>query len=402
MRHPGFGTRLFRSQAFHYQALRTMGHSAASGANPGECLEAIGRIRDEDAESWYTAWHAFGERCEKLSVAEGDAVSRGKSLLRASNYYRTSEFFLPPGDPRRLHTYRQSAGSFVRALQTLKIPHKIWKIPYERMSMLAYYLPGDEARPLILAFGGYDSTVEELFFWIGHAARQRGYPCIMFEGPGQSNMLREYGARFTHEWEKPLKVLLDYAEWEAPELVKCRKVLLGVSMGAMLALRASARDKRIDAAAGLGGFFNMQQAALAQLPGIGRWLFRLGLSGLFNRLAQIKASRDIGRRWALDNGCWSIGADSAFDLIVRTGDYTVAPVAQDITCDVLIVRGERDHLIPSSDSAQYRKNLTRARTYKEHLLRAADGAGEHCQAGALEQFHQVFFDWTEGFSARRL
>jgi alpha-beta hydrolase superfamily lysophospholipase len=267
------------------------------------------------------------------------------------------------------------------------------------MSMLAYYLPGDEARPLILAFGGYDSTVEELFFWIGHAARQRGYPCIMFEGPGQSNMLREYGARFTHEWEKPLKVLLDYAEWEAPELVKCRKVLLGVSMGAMLALRAAARDKRVDAAAGLGGFFNMQQAALAQLPGIGRWLFRLGLSGLFNRLAQIKASRDIGRRWALDNGCWSIGADSAFDLIVRTGDYTVAPVAQDITCDVLIVRGERDHLIPSSDSAQYRKNLTRARTYKEHLLRAADGAGEHCQAGALEQFHQVFFDWTEGFSS---
>jgi len=28
--------RFFKSQAFHYQVLRTMGHSL--GANPGECL----------------------------------------------------------------------------------------------------------------------------------------------------------------------------------------------------------------------------------------------------------------------------------------------------------------------------------------------------------------------------
>ena len=402
MHHTASGAKLFRSQAFHYQALRTMGHSAAFGANPGECLEAIRRIRDEDAESWYQSWHAFGEKCEKLSIAEGDAASRGKALLRASNYYRTSEFFLPPTDPRRLNTYRQSSGTFVRALQTLKIPHKIWKIAYERVSMRAYYLPGDESRTLIVACGGYDSTIEELFFWIGHAARERGFPCILFEGPGQSNMIREYGVKFTHEWEKPLKILLDYAEWEAPELAKRRKVLLGISMGAMLALRASARDKRIDAAAGFGGFFNMQEAALAQLPGIGRWLFRLGFTGLFNRLAQIKASRDIGRRWALDNGCWTIGAGSAFDLLVRTGDYTVGPVADEITCHVLILRGERDHLIPSSDSDRFKKHLTRARTYREHTFKASDGAGEHCQAGALEQYHQVFFDWVEGLSAGRL
>ncbi|MCU0576166.1 MAG: alpha/beta hydrolase [Desulfobacterota bacterium] len=396
------GVRLFRSQAFHYQALRTMGHSVAFGANPGECLEVIRQIRDEDAESWYQSWHAFGEKCEKMSVAEGDAASRGKALLRASNYFRTGEFFLAPADPRRLNTYRRSVSAFVRALQTLKIPHKVWKIPYERVSLRAYYLPGDEDKPLILACGGYDSTIEELFFWAGSAARERGCPCIMFEGPGQSHMLREYGVKFTHEWEKPLKILLDYAEWEAPELAKRRRVILGISMGAMLALRAAAKDKRIDAAAGFGGFFNMRDAALAQLPGIGRWLFRLGFEGFFNRLARIKASRDIGRRWALDNGCWTIGAQSPFELLVKTGNFSIAPVAQEITCNVLIVRGEKDHLIPSSDSALFKKNITRARTYKEHTFKAADGAGEHCQAGAIEQFHQVFFDWVEGLSAGRV
>lgn len=401
MHHTRSGARLFRSQAFHYQALRTMGHSAAFGANPGECLETMRHVRDGDPGSWHAAWHAFAGKCEKLSVAEGDAVSRGKALLRASNYYRASEFFLPPADPRRLSTYRQSTGAFVRALQILKVPHKIWRIPYDRVSMGAYYFPGDETRPVIIACGGYDSTLEELFFWIGHAARERGCPCILFEGPGQSNMLREYGAKFTHEWEKPLKILLDFAEWEAPELAKRRKVLLGVSMGAMLALRAAARDKRVDAAAGFGGFFSMQEAALAQLPGIGRWVFRLGLSGLLNRLAQVRASRDVGARWALANGCWTMGVDSAYDLLVRTGDYTLAPVAQDVTCDVLIVRGEKDHLIPPAEGVRFRKSITRARTYREHLFRAADGAGEHCQAGALEQFHQVFFDWVDGIAAGR-
>ncbi|HPI92847.1 MAG TPA: alpha/beta hydrolase [Deltaproteobacteria bacterium] len=401
MHHTGSGSRLFRSQAFHYQALRTMGHSVASGANPGECLEAIRRIRDEDAESWYASWHAFGEKCEKMSVAEGDAVSRGMDLLRASNYYRASEFFLSPSDPRRLEAYRRSSGTFVRALQVLKIPHKLWKIPYDRVSLHAYYLPGDDDKPLILACGGYDSTLEELFFWIGKAARERGCPCIMFEGPGQSHMLREYGVKFTHEWEKPLKMLLDYAEWEAPELAKRRKVILGVSMGGMLALRAAARDKRIDAAACFGGFFNMREAALAQLPGLGRWLFRLGFEDVFNRLARLKAARDIGRRWALTNGCWSMGGQTPFELLVKTGDYSVAPVAEEITCNVLIVKGERDHLIPSSDSALFRKHITRARTYREHTFTAADGAGEHCQAGAVEQFHQVFFDWVEGLAAGR-
>lgn len=401
MHHAKTGTRLFRSQAFHYQALRTMGHSAAFGACPGECMAVIGRIRDEDPESWYQSWHAFGEQCERMSVTEGDAVSRGKALLRASNYYRASEFFLPPADPRRLHTYRQSAACFVRALQTLKVTHKTWKIPYDRVSMHAYYFPGDEARPLVIVCGGYDSTIEELFFWAGHAAMERGFPCILFEGPGQSNMLREYGVKFTHEWEKPLKILLDYAEWEAPELAKKRKILLGVSMGAMLALRASARDKRIDAATGFGGFFSMQEAALAQLPRIGRWFFQLGFEGVFNRLARFKASQDIGRRWALDNGCWTLGADSAYDLLVKTGDYTIAPVAEEITCNVLIIRGEQDHLVPSADSARFRKHLTRARTYREHTFETAHGSGEHCQAGAIEQFHQVFFDWVEGLSAGR-
>ncbi len=389
-------TRLFPSQTFHYQALRTLGHSAAFGANPGECLAAIGSIRNADPKSWYESWYAFAQKCSKTAAASSDIIGRGKALLRASNYFRTSEFFLHPTDTRRLSVYRESANAFTRALQILSIPHKIWKIPYERASMRAYYFPGDTGKPLILVCGGYDSTLEELFFWIANAARERGYPCVMFEGPGQSNLIREYGMKFTHEWEKPVTALLDFMQWETPELSGVRKTLLGISMGAMLALRAAAIEKRIDAAAGLGGFFSMKDAALALMPSMGRYLYRLGFTEMFNRLALARASRDIGMRWALDNGCWTMGADTPYELLGKTGEYSLETVADKITCDVLIMSGDKDHLIPSAETRQFKHHIKNARSFHEHTFLDADGAGEHCQAGALEQFHKVFFEWVQG------
>jgi hypothetical protein len=71
-------------------------------------------------------------------------------------------------------------------------------------------------------------------------------------------MIRQYGIRFTHEWEKPVAALLDFS--------------------------------------------------------------------LFNRLARFKASRDIGRRWALDNGCWTTGADTPYDLLEKPVYSPSSPV----------------------------------------------------------------------------
>jgi alpha-beta hydrolase superfamily lysophospholipase len=387
---------LFPSQAFHYQALRVMGHSSASGANPGECLAAMRSIRDGDAESWYQAWHASGVKCEKAGRSAMDRVSKGKALLRASNYFRASEFFLKPSDSRRLHVYRESADTFTKALAALNISHKAWRVPYERVSMQAYYFPGETNKPLIIACGGYDSTLEELFFWIADAARERGYPCVMFEGPGQSNMIREYGITFIPEWERPVAALLDFMKYEEPGLANRKKVLIGTSMGTMLALRAAAFEKRIDAVVGFGGFFDMKDAAWSQIPFIARWIYGLGLKGVFNRMVRLKASRDIGKQWALDNGCWTIGAGSPYELLEKTGSFTLKPCADKITCDVLILSAKKDHLIPAGDAKRFRRSIRNARSFSDHTFLEEDGTGEHCQAGAVEQMHRVFFDWVKG------
>lgn len=394
--------KFFRSQAFHYQALRTLGHSASGGAELGECLSAISLIRNADSESWYESWYELGQKCSKAGSASRDTTGRGKALLRASNYFRTSEFFMHPTDNRRLGIYRESASAFTRALQVLSIPHKILQIPYERASMRAYYFPGDADKPFILVCGGFDSTNEESYFWIAAAARERGYPVVMFEGPGQSNMLREYGLTFIPEWEKPVQILLDFMQWEVPEFTGARKILLGISMGAMLALRAAAMEKRIDAVAGFGGFFSMKNAALAQMPSLGRFLYRAGFIRMFNSLALYKAKEDLGKRWALNNGYWVTGADNPHELLRKSAAYSLAPVADKITCDVLILSGDKDHLIAQEETGLFRKYIKSARSFASHTFLDADGAGDHCQAGALEQFHQVFFDWIQGLPRQGL
>jgi hypothetical protein len=44
---------VFKDHLFEAQWLRAVGHSAAGGAEIGECLAAARRIREPDAESWY-------------------------------------------------------------------------------------------------------------------------------------------------------------------------------------------------------------------------------------------------------------------------------------------------------------------------------------------------------------
>ncbi|MBN2298877.1 MAG: hypothetical protein JXM72_09790 [Deltaproteobacteria bacterium] len=384
--------RLFRSQAFHYQALRTMGHTL--GADPGECLLAIGTIRDKDPDSWYEGWQKIGKQCEEWAEKALDDQSKGQAYLRASNYCRSSEFFLHPCDARKIATYNKSAAMFVKGISSLKIQHEVWHVPYENASMRVYFFPGDAGKPLILVCGGYDSTNEESFFWIGQAAVARGYPCIMFEGPGQSNMIRQYNIKFTPAWERPVKSVLDYTEKQKPELASSKKILFGISLGGRLVPRAAACEKRIDALVIFGGaFYDAHRTALNQAPYIARLIYSLGLKKLFNLLSRVKVRHDIALNWAINNGCWTMEADNAYDLIKNFHLYNLDDYADDITCDVLLLHGENDHFYCEKDMLPFRNRLINARSFTMHTFRSNDGSAAHCQAGAIRQAELVFFDW---------
>jgi hypothetical protein len=98
---------------FWFETVRMFGADEYGGALFGEVLATSARIKAGDYDSWYDAWNAIADRV----AAEADSqlakkrdVSARDSYLRASNYYRSSEFFLhaDPKDPRVARAYRRS------------------------------------------------------------------------------------------------------------------------------------------------------------------------------------------------------------------------------------------------------------------------------------------------------
>lgn len=388
--------RWFGNQSYNYGVLRTLGEGAFAGADAGEVLAAIKGLEEGDDEGWYQGWQAMARQVEDRAGRVENKISRGRGLLRAANYYRTAEFFLHPEDSRRVPAFDKSVETFYRGLADLGVRYENLNVPYDGHSLKAvYYTGGLEAdrKPLLVAHGGYDSTQEELYFFIVAAALERGYSCLTFCGPGQGAAIRHEGLLFTPEWEKPTSAVLDVflTKHHPPEHI----VLLGISLGGYLAPRAAAYDPRIDGVVAHNVCFDFQEAALRQVPGVVRWLHGRGYLGLVNTMMKTAMKFDPGVRWGVENAKWTMGAQDPVDLLKIFDQYNLRDEAGLITCDVLITAGAGDHFFPVEQVAEFEKALTKARSVTTRIFTEEEGGAEHCQAGALNMFHETLFDWME-------
>src|SRR5262249_53467865 len=156
----------------------------------------------------------------------------------------------------------------------------------------------------LLAHGGYDSTVEELFFTVGEAARRRGWNCLIFEGPGQGAALRVNKLPFRHDWGAvgtPVVGLAVNLRGGEPE----RLWLLGMSMGGYLAPRAAAFEHRISACVAYDGVLNMAAAfnRTAALPDRQEFDSEQSVAALDNLIAH-RAEAPSSQRWGISNALW--------------------------------------------------------------------------------------------------
>lgn len=180
-------------ESFSFETLRTVGYTAYGGADIGEVVTTAKRITPGDWESWYIEWRALADRIAAIAAecaAAGHAVSASTAYLRASNYYRTAEFFLrddPGNDPRVLDTSARAVETF-RSAPEIQARWERVQIPYEGIQLEGYYLnaSGDDRGPTLLAHGGFDSTVEEMYFAVGEAARRYGWNCLILKGLGRA------------------------------------------------------------------------------------------------------------------------------------------------------------------------------------------------------------------------
>jgi pimeloyl-ACP methyl ester carboxylesterase len=385
---------LFDSKAFHYQTARTMGHSIYQGAGSGEVLSIINKIKNEDEESWYIHWQEIASRMENLAESSDDNISKGNAYLRASNYFRTGEFFLHPKDDRRLSIYLKSVDTFQKGIKFLGLEHKTYYLPYETGQMRNYYFPGHKDKPLIMICGGFDSTNEESFFFMAYGLIHRGFPVLMFEGPGQSSVLREHQIQFTPDWHKVVAKTIDGVIEQDSSLQVRKKVLLGISFGGILAGRAAAYEKRLDAVALHGAPYDMVAGALFQMPAIARWAYENDFKNSLNLLSAIKLRFDLTLRWGLRNGIWSIGGNNTYEFLKAATPYTLKDVQEKITCPILVFYGEKDIYVSDGyQNVMFEQAFKNAKSYTLNVFKEEDGSAEHCQIGAAEQATMVFIKW---------
>ena len=388
-------TAFFGDRAYDFEAKRVLNDVAVAGGDTQEALQAIADIEAGDADGWYRAWKAAGDRASALAAHTDSTLEQGHALLRAHTYYRTAEFFLSPHDPRRPALWKSNVDAFYHGLEVLGVAHERISIPYGEHHLNAVYYPGPagaERRPLLVVVGGYDSTMEELYLSIVAAALRHGYSVLTYEGPGQGSVLRDQGLTFESIWEKPNGAVLD--TFLAAHARPARIVLLGESLGGYLAPRAAAFDSRIDGVVAFDVWYDGYAIATRHVPGFVFWLRKHQYDGVLRYLASHNS--DPGSKWATDNGQWVFGVTDPFAVMDAFKAYTLAPVAGRIKSDVLLLAGADDHFVPPDQLDALRSSLTQARSVKAILFDRASGGSLHCQIGAPSLWQGVLFDWMAG------
>jgi len=174
---------------------------------------------------------------------------------------------------------------------------------------------------------------------------------------------------------------------------------MGISMGGILAGRAAAIDKRIDGIVLFGSPYDMEDAALFQMPMAVRWLYRQGFSETVNTITDLKKKRDRGTRWGINNGIWTVGGNDPYLMIKAFRAYTLKDVQDKILCHVLCIYGEKDIYV--SDDKQmtlFRNSFKNAASYTMKVFSEEDGAAEHCQIGSTEQSSQAIVSWLRKYA----
>ncbi|MBL8953408.1 MAG: alpha/beta fold hydrolase [Myxococcaceae bacterium] len=401
--HQGTAKLFPAEQTFHFEALRALGFAPFKGADPGEVLQTISRIREGDEESWFEAWNSTAARLEQTATASTyDRVGRGRTLLRVHNYFRTAEFFLRPDDPRKAEMYRKSVSAFYAAMNELEVPHERFDVPWGSGTLPALFFESPRATPetpLLVVVNGYDSIKEEIYFFLVEPALERGYSVLVYDGPGQGAALREQGLHFTPAWEEVNRAVLDshFARHPLRPVV-----LVGCSLGSVLATRAAAHDDRVKGLVAWDIFYDFAEAVSYRMPGwVRSSIYESREESAFLRLGTSLGTRfSLQKRWALNHGRWVLGIDDPLAVLREYARYTTKDVSPDVRADVLLLAGENDHFVPLELLEKTRAALVNAHSVEVEVFSAETGAQEHCQVGAMNLVHHRLFEWLGDESHR--
>lgn len=352
----------------------------------GGDLEEIQKIGPQikTSEDWKRELIALGDR----------AVSEGRTE-NAIAYYRMSEFFMYDGDPDKKKYYKMATEMFYAFHKDVFASGEVeqFEVPYEDVKLPVMFAKAKgEEKDVILLHGGNDSYFEEFFIPMRYLA-ESGFTVYLFEGPGQGGVMRMQGKHFTHEWERPVKAVLDYFHLDDVTII-------GASLGGMFAPRAAAFEKRISRVIAWSVMPNFLDVILSSGTGgnerlmkIAGWLIAHKCRTVVNLIFHKKAKKDELVRWGLEHGKYAYEAKDAYEYAVKMNRYQMMDIADRITQDILIVGANKDHFIPYTMAGREISALKNVRSLTFRLFTDKEDACNHCNCGNVKLTFDTFMDW---------
>lgn len=388
----------FASPELDFQLMRQLGVTTSGGGAPGEIFAARARIADEDPAGWPPAFAARADalvEAADAARASGHLVTARESLLRASNYYRSAEYFSDPFGTESVAFGRASRDAFLAAAPDL--PHRVEAvdIPFGTTPLPGYLMhPAGVGRAnrTLVVLTGFDGTGEELYFQAAADALARGFTVLVAEGPGQVGCLRRHpDLLFRPDYEVPIAAILDYA-LTRPEIDPSRIALYGISFGGYFVTRAAVAEDRlaalvanspiIDLAAYIGGFDTAEDAPPA------------GGDDEDVTLEEIDAVPDTAipkaMKLTLKSAFRRYGVRSLSGWFGALEAYRVEGLEQIVCpCLALAGAGEGGETVRQLETfcARVRGPVT------QRLFTVEEGADMHCQLGNLPLSNAVICDW---------
>jgi dienelactone hydrolase len=302
-------------------ATRLVAEALGGGGDIEEIFQVSRRLADRtDDAAWCQAWADLAGDCWNLAEAaagQGHYATATAAYLRACNYFRQAEFYLPAGDPNKMRWYDALEAAFQRATAWLQPRVETVAIPYGDVRLKGYWChpPTEVARPApaVLLLGGADSLAEELYF-VGRGIVERGAYLLLVDTPGRGAALRRPGLTAPAAYEEPGRAVLDWLEAQ-PGVDRQRIGLWGISMAGYYAPRVAAADRRVQAMVLNCGCYDV-------------------LANLYDYYPALQAQL-----------AWVVGAHSDAEARQRLAAFNLREAAPRITCPTFVVHGEDDAIM---------------------------------------------------------
>ncbi|WP_328761270.1 MULTISPECIES: alpha/beta hydrolase [unclassified Streptomyces] len=404
---PGAMT-LFKDPAYNFNGLLALGASGAGAAEVGEVLTAVNAINGAGltAQSYVKTFRSLGDRLVAAPPgAPADSQTRRFRALRAAQYYGQALFFVlgsnDPGSEEQLYRAGRAAwDTFCNLCEPAPVKANV---PYGTTPLPVWFFRPDTSgtpRPTVILTNGSDGQNVDMWTYGVAAALERGWNALVYDGPGQGQLLFVDRVVFTPTWERVVTPLVDWLTARS-DVNSSKIALTGLSMGGDLAPRAAAFETRI--------------AALVAMPGcVEPWL------GFPPEIRKIltpdeQQTNDIWNKEVVPELPPEAAAvlkkrfepfSAAAMLQARQGKlftdfYTPASRIQAMSITNVVGRIKAPTLVLDYEGEQFYPGQPR-RLYdaltspKDYLkLTAAQGAQLHCSPMAPQLHCEVVFDWLD-------